>query len=201
MPRDYVAELLELMKRYSFTRGDFTLSSGKKSSFYYDGKTITQDPRGSFLIGHIVFGLVHAVGAEAVGGLAIGSNAISLAVAYTSELIGHPIPTFYVREQPKTHGTKQLIYASRSMDERPVISRGRRVAIVDDVMTTGASIDRAIKEVEREGCEVVLVVTLVDRSDPEADFIRRNYNFVPLFSADADGRVHVSRLVPASAAV
>jgi len=201
MPEDYVAELLELMERYSFKRGDFTLSSGKKSNFYYDSKAVTLDPRGHFLIGHIVFALVRAAGAEAVGGLAIGSTAISSAVAYTSELMGYPIPTFYVREQQKTHGTKQLVYESRSRDGRPLISEGRKVAIVDDVMTTGASIAKAIEEVKGQGCQVVLVVTLVDRSDPEADSIRRNYNFVPLFSADADGRVDVNRLVPASAAV
>ena len=202
MSTEYLTELLGLMERYSFKRGEFVLASGKKSSFYYDGKAVTLSPRGHFLIGHIVFDAVQAAGAEAVGGLTAGADAISSAVAYTSELKGKRIPAFFVRDQQKTHGTKEVVYQAYSDNGQSLISKGRRVAIVDDVMTTGTSIRKAITEVEERGCKVVLVLTLVDRCDPEGDEIRHspNYSFQALFSADSQGRVHVNGL-PTSAAV
>jgi len=202
MPEDYLAELLDLMERYSFKRGDFTLSSGKRSNFYYDGKPVMLSPRGQILIGRIVFERVTRAGAEAVGGLTSGADFISSAVVYTSEVRGKPVPGFYVRDVPKEHGTREILYQSYSDNGHEVVSSGRRVAIVDDVMTTGKSIQKAISEVERRGAEVALVLTLVDRCDPEGDCIRNRYNFETLFSVDSEGRVRVdSTSSPHAAAV
>ena len=104
------------------------------------------------------------------------------AVALVSHLEGKPIPAFIVRKEPKKHGTQRYIEGH--------LPPASLVAIVDDVITTGGSIFRAIEAVEEEGCRVGKVVVLLDRNQGGADELRRRgYNFTALLSADAKGNV------------
>jgi orotate phosphoribosyltransferase len=176
--------ILQLFKDHAILRGDFTLSSGYKTSYYFDGRKVTLWPEGAYLIGRRIFHMLVEAGAEAVGGTTMGADPIAAAVTVVSHLESSPIPAFIVRTEVKGHGTQKRI-------EGPLKS-GSRVAIVDDVITTGGSVLRAIEAVEGEGCEVVKVVVLLDRQQGGAEEIRRRgYDFAAILSADASGEVQL----------
>jgi orotate phosphoribosyltransferase len=164
--------------------GDFTLSSGKKSSYYFDGRRLTLDAEGSWLVGQAVFGLLKGTGVEAIGGLTLGADPMVASVALTSYREGQPVSGFIVRKEAKSHGTKQGI-------EGP-LRQGSRVAIVDDVCTTGGSIFQAISAAEGYGCKVEMVAAILDRREGGSEELtRRGYKFTSLLAATAEGKVRV----------
>ncbi len=174
--------LLDVFKEHAVLHGEFTLTSGLKSSYYFDGRLVTLWPEGAYLIGKKIFDILKGTGAEAVGGMTMGADPIAAAVAVVSHLEGKPIPAFIVRADVKGHGTQKRI-------EGP-LKKGSKVAIVDDVITTGGSVLRAIEAVEAEGCKVVKVVVLLDRHQGGSDEIgRRGYDFQAILSADDKGEV------------
>ena len=165
--------------------GDFTLSSGLKASYYIDGRMISLRPEGAYLIGRKVLELLRGTGVQAVGGMTLGADPIATAVAIVSHIEGADIPAFIVRNAIKGHGTQKRI-------EGP-LEEGARVAIVDDVITTGSSVLRAIEAVEEKGCKVVKVIVLIDRRQGGAEEIkRRGYDFAAIFSADPSGEINLS---------
>ena len=177
--------LLEVFKEHAILRGDFTLASGLKSSYYFDGRMMTLWPEGAYLIGKKILLILETAGVEAVGGMTLGADPIVASVAVVSHLEGKPIPAFIVRGEVKGHGTQKRI-------EGP-LKRGARVAIVDDVITTGGSVLRAIEAVEAEGCKVAKVVVLLDRQQGGAEEIRRRgYEFTAILSADISGEVSLA---------
>jgi len=177
--------LLEVFKERAVLRGDFTLSSGLKASYYFDGRMVTLWPEGAYLIGKMVFDVLVKAGAEAVGGMTMGADPIAASVAIVSHLEGKPIPAFIVRAEAKGHGTQKRI-------EGPLKPRSK-VAVVDDVITSGGSVLRAIEAVEAEGCKVVKVVVVLDRQQGGSDEIRRRgYDFAALLTADAGGEVRLA---------
>jgi orotate phosphoribosyltransferase len=150
----------------AFLEGDFTLSSGLKSNRYFEGKRVTLTPDGAYEVGKAIFDELAEIKVDAIGGLATGAYPMVTAVALVSQLEGKPIPAFVVREVAKEHGTKRQIEGH--------LKEGSRVAIVDDVLTTGGSVSRAIEAVESAGCKVVKVIVLVDREEGgSADLKRR----------------------------
>ncbi len=174
--------LLELMLEKSLKRGDFVLSSGLRSSYYFDGRLTTLWPEGAYLVGKRVFQLAREAGAEAIGGPTLGADPIVAAAALVSWLEGKPLPAFIVRREPKKHGMQRYIEGH--------LPPGGQVAIVDDVVTTGGAILRAIEAVEGEGCRVVRVIALLDRQQGGSDELRRRgYDFTPLFLAGPTGEI------------
>lgn len=163
--------------------GPFKLSSGKTSDHYYDGKMLTLSPEGAYLVGKEIFDRLKDQGIQAVGGLTMGADMIATAVALVSYQEGNPIQAFIVRKDPKSHGTRKMIEGH--------LPAGARVAIVDDVVTTGLSVLRAIEAVSDEGCQVARVLAIVDRCEGGGDELRRKgYEFTPLFlMPDAGGVV------------
>jgi len=153
--------------------GDFTLTSGKKSTYYFDGKKLTLSPEGAYQIGKVLFEESRGLGVDAVGGVATGAYPIVAAVAVISQLEGKPIPTFIVREVAKEHGTKRQIEGH--------LKEGWRVAMLEDVITTGSSVLRAIKAVEEAGGSVVKVMAIVDRHEGGSDKLKEEgYDFTPI---------------------
>jgi orotate phosphoribosyltransferase len=164
--------------------GDFTLSSGKKSSYYFDGRLLTLDAEGAYLVGMAVLPHVWKAGAQAVGGPTLGGDPIVAAVAVVSHLQRAPVSAFIVRKEPKGHGTKQMI-------EGP-LEPGAKVAIVDDVCTTGSSLFHAIAAAEAFGCKVVKVIALLDRHQGgDEELRRRGYDYSAILEATPDGQVQV----------
>jgi orotate phosphoribosyltransferase len=150
--------------------GEFTLASGKKSDHYWDGKKVTLDARGAFLVGTAILEMISSVDAEAVGGLEMGAIPIATSVALLSSQGDRPIPAFIVRKEAKRHGTRSEIEGCDPS--------GKRVVIVDDVITSGESVLKAIRAVEARHCKVVKVVALVDRHEGGSDSVRQEgYSF------------------------
>lgn len=155
-------EILDLaFKEGAVLFGDFELSSGRRSDHYWDGKKVTLNPRGAYLVGKAVFDMVSQLEIDAIGGLEVGAIPVATAVALVSSQEGKPIPAFVVRKGRKAHGTGNEIEGK--------LPEGSRVAIVDDVITSGESIMTAIRAVEQRGCKVVGVVAVVDRHEGGTD--------------------------------
>ena len=178
------ARLKELVEQKAVLHGDFTLASGAKSSYYIDGRRVTHDAEGITLIGELVEELLHEAGVEAIGGPAAGANPIITAAQMVAHQRKRPLEGFFVRAEQKEYGTGQRIEGN--LPATP----GARVAIVDDTLTTGGSIERAIEAVGAQGCKVAKVVVLVDRSASGgggAEKLRaRGYDVVALLKADGD---------------
>ncbi len=176
--------LKELVIEKSFRYGYFTLSSGRESLYYFDGRITTLSPEGAYLVGKRMFSLIRGAGIDAVGGPTLGADPIVTAVALVSHLEEAPVPAFIVRKDPKKHGAQRHIEGN--------FPEGGTVAIVDDVITSGKSIIRAIEVVEAAGSQVGKVIVLVDRNEGGADELRsRGYSFTALFSADEKGKVSI----------
>ena len=185
--------LRDLMQRHCFQYGDFTLTSGGKSKFYYNGKLVTLRPSGAALIGEALIDVVLASGAEAVGGPALGAVPIAIAVGAASLTRGRDLPVFVVRMEQKPHGARDLIAEPYSGDNNAVMSKGRRVAIVEDTITTGGSVLKAVDAVRAAGCEVALIAVLVERHEGGADALReQGLDVVSLFRADEEGQLSVN---------
>lgn len=146
--------LKEIISERSVETGDFQLAAGGKSNVFFDMKMTLLDPEGINLAADIILDMLEDEHVDAIGGLIIGACPIVDAVCLKS-YGRRGIRGFYVRKEPKKTGTRKMI-------EGPV-DPGTRVVMVDDVTTTGASVLRAIKEIQRVGCTVLKVVTIVDR--------------------------------------
>ncbi len=191
MTGELLAELGALLQERCFQYGDFTLSSGRKSRYYYNGKLVTLSPRGSYLVGRAFTDLVRQSEAYAIGGLSIGADPIATAVAVVSGADGgRPIPAFIVRKETKGHGARDRVAASSALDGGELLAPGRKVALVDDVVTTAASILQAADVVEAVGCRVELALAIVDREEGGAEALAaRGYAFRALFRADPNGNL------------
>jgi orotate phosphoribosyltransferase len=113
---------------------------------------------------------------DAIGGLSMGADPVVSAAIVVSAIEKQPVQGFLVRKEAKGHGRKKQI---EGMEE----TRGKRVAIVDDVCTTGGSTQEAIAAAEREGCEVIAVISLVDREEGGSESLRAKYNYRSIFTA------------------
>ncbi len=163
--------------------GDFTLTSGEKSTYYWDGRVLSLTPEGAALVAKALLPVVRASGATAVGGPAVGAVAMVAAIAMLSGQDGGArVPGFFVRAGAREHGTGKLI-------EGP-LAPGSRVAIVDDACSTGGSLYHAIKAAEEAGHTVVLVASVLDRQQGGSDRLRADgYAFHAVLVADAEGNV------------
>ena len=166
--------------------GEFKLTSGKTSSYYFDGRLLTLDPEGAHQVAMAFLPILKECGAEAIAGPSVGADPIVSSVAVISYQQGHPIPGLIVRKEAKQHGAGRLI-------EGP-LREGTRVAVVDDTVTTGGSIIQAIEAVEEAGCRVVKVMCILDRREGGSDEIRRRgYDFVALLEANERGEIAAAR--------
>ncbi|MDQ3699137.1 MAG: orotate phosphoribosyltransferase [Gemmatimonadota bacterium] len=151
--------LVELLGRRSAHRGHFTLASGRASTLYIDARLTTMSPEGLTTIGPLGFRVLGEQGwdVRAVGGLTLGADPIAYAISYASMLAGAPVRAFTVRKEAKAHGTGRLI-------EGP-FQAGDRVAIIEDVITTGNSALLAADAVRAAGGAIAGVLALVDREE------------------------------------
>ena len=173
-----------LQESGSLLYGNFTLASGKTSPYYFDSKLLTLDPEGAKVVGEYFFNKLADTGVAAVGGMALGAIPIVNAVALISHLRGHNLPGFYVRKEPKTHGTQNLI-EGKFPDDDP----NAPVAILDDVVTGGGSIMQAIKAVEDCRNPIREVMCILDRNEGGRDMLlKHGYELKSMFSVE-DGKI------------
>ena|SRR5688572_2100448 len=154
-----IPDLVHLLASRSAKRGEFTLASGRPSTLYIDARLTTMSPEGLTIIGSAGLRALHEArwNVESVGGLTLGADPIAYAIAYTSAATEVPIRAFTVRKEMKSHGMGRLI-------EGP-FKAGDRVAVIEDVITTGASALRAAKAVTDAGGHVIGVLAVVDREE------------------------------------
>ena len=170
-------KFLVLLKEKSYERRKVVLSSGRESDFYIDCKQTTLDAEGAVLTGRLFCAMLErGERPEAVGGITLGADPIVTAVSLTSALRGWPVPAFIIRKEPKKHGTGEWIEGTRNL--RP----GMRVAILEDVVTTGASTMRAIDRSVGSGLVVARVLCLVDRNEGGSEAVAAaGYRVEPMF--------------------
>ncbi len=169
--------LIALVREKALKFGQFTLASGKKATYYLDGKQVTLDPVGARLVAEGLLDLMKepVLAATVVGGMSIGADPITAAVVTMSAAHGTPLRGFMVRKEPKGHGTNQYI-------EGPV-KPGESAVIVEDVVTTGGSSLQAIERAEGFGLKIVGVLAVIDRMEGGAEaFAARGYPLRSLLS-------------------
>lgn len=148
-------QLLEVLVERSFKRGTFQLASGGASPYYIDGKMSEVYSKAAFLIGEVLFDRTKDIAFDAMGGLEVGAVPLTTAAAISYHHRGLKMEGFWVRDVAKAHGTKKLVEGG--------LKPGSQVIIVDDVITKGTSSLKAIMAVREMGCEIVLVLAMVDR--------------------------------------
>jgi len=160
--------LAEIIAERSFKYSDdppFTLTSGRRSNFYFDCKPTTLDPEGMNLIGNIIFDMLEDSGVTAAGGMTLGADPIANALSLISYQRGKPVKSFTVRKDVKGHGTKSKIEGN--------VRPREKVVIIDDVITTGASTITAIEKATEEELIIDRVIVLIDREEGALENIEK----------------------------
>ncbi|MEA2698864.1 MAG: orotate phosphoribosyltransferase [Myxococcales bacterium] len=169
--------LLQLLKRLSYEQREVTLASGLKSNFYIDCKQAVLTAEGHFLVGALFHRILseQAREVEAIGGVTMGADPLASAVSTVSFIAGRPLAAFYVRKEPKGHGTGQWLEGTKSL--RP----GMPVAILEDVVTTGGSALKAVARVREHGLKVTVILGLVDREEGGRETLEKEAPLITLF--------------------
>jgi len=150
--------LIQILLEKSIQFGDFTLSSGKKTDFYINGKLTTLTPEASWAIASMIIDRLN-VGISAVGGPGYGAAPIVGAVVPVSYAMNRKVHGFLIRDSVKKYGTRMWIEGKENIPD------GSTVCVVEDTCTTGVSILSAISKIETEGFRVGQVITVVDRQE------------------------------------
>lgn len=150
--------LAELLLEKSFLRGEMTLTSGKRSSYYFDCKQTALHPEGAFLLGTLLLErLLPEV--EGIGGMTLGADPLVSAVSVVSYQQNRPLPAFIVRKKPKGHGTGQYLEGMANF------RAGQKVAVLEDVVTTGGSLLDAVRRARDGGLAVSQIICILDREE------------------------------------
>jgi orotate phosphoribosyltransferase len=168
------SRLLELFKKRAFSFGNFTLASGKQSSYYINSKKAIFNSEAVALLGDLLWEASKDLNVQAMGGLEVGAIPMATAAAMRYAQEGRPLEGFFVRKQAKTHGSQERIEG--------VLESGMRVVMVDDVLTTGGSVIQAIEEVEKRGATIAAVICIVDRLEGARELLASRYPFSPMFT-------------------
>lgn len=155
--------LRSLLVQRSVRLGDFTLASGAKADYYIDARRTTMSAEGQKLVGIVALEVIEASSLDVthIGGLTMGADPVTYAIAHRSALEGRPLDGFSVRKQAKAHGTGQRVEGGLPEDAR--------VLMIEDTMTTGRSTLDAVEAVREHGATVVGIFTVVDRSEGAAE--------------------------------
>jgi orotate phosphoribosyltransferase len=174
------SQLIRLFRERALKFGDFTLASGKKSTYYLDGKQISLHSVGLRLVSHGLLDLLSDVSFQGFGGMTIGADPIVGGVLVAAAERGISLDGFLVRKEAKGHGTQRYV-------EGPV-RPGSSVVVVDDVVTTGGSALQAVDRIIEYGCHVACVVGVIDRKEGgAAAFADRKLPFRSLLSIEDFG--------------
>lgn len=169
--------LLDLICQVAYKEGDFTLSSGKKSPYYINGKQVTLHPQGGLMVARLLLNMLPA-GTVGVGGLTLGADPMVSALSVVGAYENRPITPLIIRKEAKGHGTQAYI-------EGPDLPAGSLVTILEDVVTTGASAMKAVERLRDVGYEVNDILALVDRQQGGgALYAEARLTFRPIFTIE-----------------
>jgi orotate phosphoribosyltransferase len=174
MPQPSRQRLLELFKERAVSFGRFTLASGKESSYYINSKKALFNSEAVWLLGAALWELTRDLNVQAIGGLEVGAIPMATAAALRYHEEGRSLEAFFVRKQAKGHGSQERVEG--------IVRPGFRVAVVDDVLTTGGSVEQAIGAVEELGARVVAVSCIVDRLEGARERLAPRYDYRPIFT-------------------
>ncbi len=169
-PRD---RLKELFRDRALQFGDFTLASGKKSTYYVNSKKVLFHAEAITLLGEQLYDATKDLDFQAIGGLEVGAIPMAAAALTAFHRAGRHLEGFFVRKQAKEHGSKERLEGQ--------VKAGDKVVVIDDVLTTGGSVVQAIEAVEALGASVVRVVCICDRLQGAREALAK-YDFRPLFT-------------------
>ncbi|MEO1690304.1 MAG: orotate phosphoribosyltransferase [Cyanobacteria bacterium J06631_6] len=167
--------LLDLIVKHAYVEGDFTLSSGAKSSYYINCKQVTLNAAGALALGRLLLQQLPP-DTSAVAGLTLGADPMVSAVSVVSAYEDRPLPGLIIRKKPKGHGTQAYI-------EGPALPQGAKVIVLEDVVTTGGSALTAVERLLDAGYEVTQILALVDREQGGKELYQsKEIDFQALFS-------------------
>ena len=170
-------ELLGIIRSQSYEKREVILTSGLKSDFYVDCKMTTTDPRGALLVGKIIFEEIKDLNLEGVGGMTMGADPIATSVALISSIEGNPLRAFFVRKEQKKHGKKLWIEGGYGL------KKGSRVAVVEDVVTTGGSTIKSVERIKEAGFVIEKIISIVDREEGGRELVQgMGYEYRSLFT-------------------
>lgn len=150
-------QLIDHISNEAVFHGDFTLTSGKKASFYVDLRKVSLDHRVAPLIGQVMLDLIADVpDVVAVGGMTMGADPVATAILHQGAARGLAYDAFVVRKEPKDHGRGKQV-------EGPELE-GKRVIVIEDTSTTGGSPLKAVEALKKVGAEIAAVAVVVDRN-------------------------------------
>jgi orotate phosphoribosyltransferase len=175
---DIRQQLIDHIIRDAVFHGDFTLTSGKKASFYVDLRRVSLDHRVAPLIGQVMLDLIADVPeVDAVGGLTMGADPIAAAVLHQGAARGLGYDAFVVRKEPKDHGRGRQV-------EGPEVA-GKRVIVLEDTSTTGGSPLKAAAALEKAGATIAAVAVVVDRNTGAREVIEgAGYRYLAALGLD-----------------
>ncbi|MEO8877313.1 MAG: orotate phosphoribosyltransferase [Polyangiaceae bacterium] len=171
------SQLLELLRTLSYRRGTVTLASGKTSDFFIDCKQTVLTAEGHALVGELMLAAIADEKFDAVACVELGGCPLASAVALTSALRKSPLDAIYVRKEAKDHGSQKLVEGGTRL------AKGARIALLEDVVTTGGSTLKAAEKLAQSGFVVARVVALVDRLEGGRQAIESaGFAFASLYS-------------------
>ncbi len=171
--------LARILLEKSYREGDFVLSSGRRSDYYFDCRVTALHPEGSWLIGSLFNKLLADMDIKGVGGMTLGADPLVSATTLISHEVGRPLAGLLVRKEAKGYGTGQYVEGLGNFNE------GDRVAMVEDVVTTGGSLLKACTRVREAGLNIVTVATILDRQEGGREMLKSaGYDLLALFTRE-----------------
>ncbi len=177
--QDLKVRLARILIEKSYREGDFVLSSGRRSDYYFDCRVTALHPEGSWLIGSLFNKLLADHDIKGVGGMTLGADPLVAATTVISHEVGRPLSGLLVRKEAKGHGTGQYVEGLGNFET------GDAVAMVEDVVTTGGSLLKACERVKAAGLNIVAVCTILDRQEGGREILKdAGYDLLALFTRE-----------------
>ncbi|MFW5731069.1 MAG: orotate phosphoribosyltransferase [Desulfonatronovibrionaceae bacterium] len=163
------SRLARLLYEKSYQEGDFTLTSGKKSDYYFDCKQTALHPEGSYLLGRILLDMINDkfISIQGVGGMTLGADPLVSSVCLLSYLENNPLPGFIVRKKSKGHGTDKYLEGMGNFEQ------GFSVCLLEDVVTTGGTLLTCCRKVRDAGLDIRGILCVLDREEGGRENIAR----------------------------
>ena len=157
--------LAALLLEKSYREGEFTLSSGQKTDYYFDCRQTALHPEGAWLIGNLFAYMIQDIPAAAVGGMTLGADPLVTATSVVARQQGRFLPGLLVRKEAKGYGAKQFIEGLAN------VAPGDRVIMLEDVITSGASVLKACRRAQDAGLTIAAVCAILDREEGGRDAV------------------------------